>query len=74
MGVGCTGFPPVFPQDCYEACYRFGLVSCHYGLLGGGFLDKKQNVAFHFGKHVGEREGHSFWKRIFTIVFFGVEQ
>jgi len=30
-----------FDEDCYEACYRFGLVSCHYGLLGGGVLTGK---------------------------------
>ena len=56
MEGGCTREkPPSGVQDCYEACYRFGLVSCHYGLLGGGFLDFTKR-AFHFGKPVGERE------------------
>ncbi|CAJ1442725.1 unnamed protein product [Effrenium voratum] len=30
-----------FDSDCYEACHRFGLVSCHYGLLCGGVLSGK---------------------------------
>mmetsp|Transcript_67797 Transcript_67797/g.148814 ORF Transcript_67797/g.148814 Transcript_67797/m.148814 type:complete len:404 (+) Transcript_67797:42-1253(+) len=30
-----------FDEDCWEACHRFGLVSCHYGILGGGVLTGK---------------------------------
>ncbi|CAK9010939.1 unnamed protein product [Durusdinium trenchii] len=31
----------IFDTDCYEACHRFGLVSCHFGLLCGGVLSGK---------------------------------
>ena len=36
-----SGFTKQPAEDCYEACHRFGLVSCHYGLLGGGVLTGK---------------------------------
>jgi len=30
-----------FESDGYESCHRFGVVSCHYGALGGGVLTGK---------------------------------